>query len=207
VPTPPPQVASLNGATANLSSDVQLTSASLKIPRPHLLRSLYNHVPSQCLTCGRRFAADAEGKSRKARHLDAHFRTNTRLADAQRRGVSRSWFLDELDWIRSREIDDAVEDIDTAAKGDGGAGVDASTKVVADAGSDLNGGVLGGQRGTGAQKNTMSKHQQMQQWHITHVRYVKKSSRQCGMMEHRNGFGWMQHCKERRRIMLVVLWR
>ena len=145
VPTPPQQFASLNGSAANLSNDVQLTSASLKVPRPHLLRSLYNHVPSQCLTCGRRFAVDAEGKARKARHLDAHFRTNTRLADAQRRGVSRSWFLDELDWIRSREIDDADEDIDTAAKGDGGAGVDAASKVVADAGTDLNGGASGGQ--------------------------------------------------------------
>jgi pre-mRNA cleavage complex 2 protein Pcf11 len=144
-PTPSQSFASLNGLMANPSNDVQLTSASLKLPRPHLLRSLYNHVPSQCLTCGRRFAADAEGKSRKARHLDAHFRTNTRLADAQRRGVSRSWFLDELDWIRSREIDDADEDIDTATKGDGNAGVDAASKVVADAGSDLNRGGTGGQ--------------------------------------------------------------
>ena len=90
------------------------------------------------------------GRARKARHLDAHFRTNVRITDAQRRGISRSWYVDELDWIRSREVDDADEDIDTAAQGEGGAGVDAAAKVVADAGADIGAGGGGGASGGAA---------------------------------------------------------
>jgi len=41
--------------------------------------------------------------------LDFHFRTNQRLIDAARRGVSRSWYMDELEWIRFREVDDGDE--------------------------------------------------------------------------------------------------
>ena len=31
----------------------------------------------------------------KARHLDWHFRVNEKLADASKRGQSRSWYVDE----------------------------------------------------------------------------------------------------------------
>lgn len=41
------------------------------------------------------------------------------MADAQRSGVSRSWFVDEMDWIKSREVDDADEDIENLAKSSG----------------------------------------------------------------------------------------
>ena len=89
-------------------------------PRPHLISKLYEACPNQCSTCGRRFLMTEEGRTRKARHLDWHFRTNQRLADSAKRGQSRSWYVDELvcisslqtqirnlvvvqEWIRSRE--------------------------------------------------------------------------------------------------------
>jgi len=94
-------------------NDVELTSASLKMynhlsnillvhpltnprPRPHLISTLYEAQPNQCSTCGRRFLATEEGREKKARHLDWHFRTNQRLADSAKRGQSRSWYVDEL---------------------------------------------------------------------------------------------------------------
>ena len=64
--------------------------------RPHLISTLYEARPNQCSTCGRRFLATDEGKEKKARHLDWHFRTNQRLANSAKRGQSRSWYVDEL---------------------------------------------------------------------------------------------------------------
>ncbi|KAI9716868.1 MAG: hypothetical protein M1828_007529 [Chrysothrix sp. TS-e1954] len=101
---------------------IPLTSASLKTPRPHLLKSLFSAQPSQCRTCGRRFPATKEGKERKARHLDYHFRTNQRLADSARRGMNRSWYLDELEWMKYREVDDSDPVPDDKASGDGTTG-------------------------------------------------------------------------------------
>ncbi|KAL9120220.1 MAG: hypothetical protein Q9187_003222 [Circinaria calcarea] len=83
-------------------NDIQLTSASLRIPRPHLISKLYEARPNQCSTCGKRFLYTDEDRNKKARHLDWHFRTNQRLADSAKRGQSRSWYVDELEWIKSR---------------------------------------------------------------------------------------------------------
>jgi pre-mRNA cleavage complex 2 protein Pcf11 len=35
--------------------------------------------------------------------MDWHFRMRTKSGDAERRGQYRSWYVDELDWISSRE--------------------------------------------------------------------------------------------------------
>ncbi|KAA6409587.1 MAG: mRNA cleavage factor complex component Pcf11 [Lasallia pustulata] len=113
-------------AQTEVRNDVQLTSASVKIPRPHLIDMLYGARPNQCSTCGRRFLASEEDRKRKARHLDWHFRTNQRLADSARRGQSRSWYVDEMEWIRSK---DNVED----DANDGPAGSDASKASAATA--------------------------------------------------------------------------
>ncbi|CAD6581086.1 MAG: hypothetical protein ASARMPREDX12_000347 [Alectoria sarmentosa] len=86
-----------------LTNDIEVTSISLKRPRIHLVSTLYEARPNQCSTCGRRFLATAEGKEKKARHLDWHFRTNQRLADSAKRGQNRSWYVDELEWIKSRD--------------------------------------------------------------------------------------------------------
>lgn len=115
--TQTPPIPSLNNfatpSAVETRNDVRLTSASLKVyvdlplpplfillivsrPRPHLISLLYDARPNQCSTCGRRFLLTKEGKDKKARHLDWHFRTNQRLADSARRGQSRSWYVDEM---------------------------------------------------------------------------------------------------------------
>ncbi|KAL9614124.1 MAG: hypothetical protein Q9167_001409 [Letrouitia subvulpina] len=106
--TPPTQIANLaRPALAEIQNDVELTNASLKIPRPHLIRAkLFEARPNQCSTCGQRFLATEEGKTKKARHLDWHFRTNQRLADSAKRIQSRSWYVDAHEWYKSRDIVD-----------------------------------------------------------------------------------------------------
>ncbi|WEW61825.1 mRNA 3' end processing factor [Emydomyces testavorans] len=105
-PSATPQIPS--PIQANIKVNVQMSSASIKIPRPNLIFRLYEDKPNRCGTCGRRFAADDKGKEKKARHLDWHFKTNLRMNEASRRGQSRSWYVDERDWIKSREYDDDV---------------------------------------------------------------------------------------------------
>ncbi|KFY73211.1 hypothetical protein V499_06694 [Pseudogymnoascus sp. VKM F-103] len=85
---------------------VQLTPASLKIPRPHLIGRLYERLGIPCTQCGRRFQTDEEGKKKKAAHMDWHFRVHQRMVEAEKRGQHRSWYVDELDWIKSRETDE-----------------------------------------------------------------------------------------------------
>ncbi|KAI4153992.1 MAG: hypothetical protein L6R39_001469 [Caloplaca ligustica] len=103
--TPPMQPANpARPPLAEVFNGVELTNASLKIPRPHLIQAkLFDARPNQCSTCGQRFLATEEGKKKKARHLDWHFRTNQRLADSAKRIQSRSWYVEEMDWIKSRE--------------------------------------------------------------------------------------------------------
>ncbi|MCJ1470574.1 hypothetical protein MMC07_009220 [Pseudocyphellaria aurata] len=107
LPVKPAAIESQNG--------LELSSASLKIHRSHLILNLYGARPNQCSTCGRRFFLTAEGKEKKARHLDWHFRTNQRLADSAKRGQSRSWYVDELEWIKYRDSGD--EGIERSANG------------------------------------------------------------------------------------------
>ncbi|KAL9001972.1 MAG: hypothetical protein Q9188_005068 [Gyalolechia gomerana] len=102
---------------AEIPNDVELTNASLKIPRPHLLKArLFDARPNQCSTCAQRFLATEEGKKKKARHLDWHFRTNQRLADSAKRIQSRSWYVDEMDWIKSRDDIDADPEASNGAE-------------------------------------------------------------------------------------------
>ncbi|KAI9716535.1 MAG: hypothetical protein M1812_005266 [Candelaria pacifica] len=92
--------------STRIENDVKMTSASLKISRPHLISSLYEAQPSQCGSCGRRFFATEQGKQKKARHLDWHFKVNQRLGDAAKRGQNRSWYVGEMEWIQSRDNDE-----------------------------------------------------------------------------------------------------
>lgn len=85
---------------------IPTTAASLKHFRPELVHALYDAQPNQCSTCGRRFLATDEGRAKKARHLDWHFRTNQRMADASiSRGAHRDWYPTELEWIQLRDFD------------------------------------------------------------------------------------------------------
>ena len=85
---------------------VPMTSAALKVFRPELVHSLYDAHPNQCSTCGRRFSATNDGRAKKDRHLDWHFRTNQRMADPNtNRGQHRNWYIPEIDWIKLKEFD------------------------------------------------------------------------------------------------------
>ncbi|EDN96666.1 hypothetical protein SS1G_01592 [Sclerotinia sclerotiorum 1980 UF-70] len=94
-----------------IPNDVVLKPASLKMFRPHLISSLYEKLGAPCTQCGRRFQSDAEGRKKKTAHMDWHFRVHQRMAEAEKRGQHRSWYVDEMDWIKSREPeDDLVND-------------------------------------------------------------------------------------------------
>ncbi|KAI9844515.1 MAG: hypothetical protein M1838_002163 [Thelocarpon superellum] len=117
-------------AAASIPHDVELTSSSLKIARPHLISLLYEAQPNQCTLCARRFPPTETGRAKKARHLDWHFKVNLRMADAAKRGQNRSWYVDEVEWIRSRDAD---EELDTPAspEPDAAGARQASSKAVA----------------------------------------------------------------------------
>ncbi|KAJ5775936.1 uncharacterized protein N7511_000947 [Penicillium nucicola] len=100
---------------SNGSSGVPMNNVSLRIPRPGLIVSLYDSRSNKCGTCGRRFFASEEGKELKARHLDWHFKTNQRMTEASRRAQTRSWYVDEKDWIKSREAGDDSGALDPQA--------------------------------------------------------------------------------------------
>ncbi|KAF2765311.1 hypothetical protein EJ03DRAFT_354969 [Teratosphaeria nubilosa] len=102
--------ASQNGTTTNFHGTskprIPISAANLKVFRPELVRSLYDDQPNQCNNCGRRFLATDEGRQKKARHLDWHFRTNTRMQDSTiTRGQHRKWFVDENTWVKTKEWD------------------------------------------------------------------------------------------------------
>lgn len=101
--------------TNSYEPPVQFATTSIRTSRPALLQTFLSRNPNQCTTCGRRFTSDEVGKHKKARHLDWHFKTKTRMIEAERRGVSRSWYVDEREWIASREADDDQE-VDGAKK-------------------------------------------------------------------------------------------
>lgn len=104
-PTPLPRV-----NDSHVVNDLRLENPMLKTSRPELHRALWQNR-SLCRTCGRRFLSNIDGKARKARHLDYHFRSNMRREDSSRGAVvaTRSWFMDEPEWIKFREVDDADE--------------------------------------------------------------------------------------------------
>ncbi|KAJ6128333.1 RNA polymerase II large subunit CTD [Penicillium samsonianum] len=113
---------------SNGSSGVPMSTASMKIPRFGLIVSLYDSRPNRCGTCGRRFLTTDEGKEMKARHLDWHFKTNQRMTESSRRAQNRSWYVDERDWIKSREAGDENGAADPQTTAEGASGVDGNTK-------------------------------------------------------------------------------
>ncbi|KAF1926576.1 uncharacterized protein M421DRAFT_6848 [Didymella exigua CBS 183.55] len=100
-------------APTNVLSDIEFTTASMKKPRFHLISRLYDAKPNICATCGRRFESTPEGKEKKARHMDWHFKVKD--PDAAKRGVHRSWYMSEKDWIDYREVDETIPTTDAAS--------------------------------------------------------------------------------------------
>lgn len=115
-PTPPqgltPPLPPLAAFATDARIEVSFASAAIKIPRPHLIQSFLNARPNQCSTCGRRFTSDDLGREKKAAHLDWHFKTKERMLEAEKRGQNRSWYVDERDWIASREYEDDAGPVD-----------------------------------------------------------------------------------------------
>ncbi|KAI0153272.1 hypothetical protein GGR57DRAFT_513087 [Xylariaceae sp. FL1272] len=110
---PPPLM-----TTESLTSDIVLKASSLKQFRPHLLPLLFEAQGPQCTQCGRRFATSEEGRKKKTAHMDWHFRVNQRSAETDKRGLHRSWLVDEMDWINTRETideDHVVQNNDASA--------------------------------------------------------------------------------------------
>lgn len=98
--------------------------------RPRLVPLLFEDLGAPCTQCGRRFKTDEEGRRKKTAHMDWHFRVHQRIAEAEKRGQHRSWYVDEAvsnncnsllppennnanlfsplsqDWVKSREAID-----------------------------------------------------------------------------------------------------
>ncbi|KNG48742.1 mrna cleavage factor complex component pcf11 [Stemphylium lycopersici] len=104
-PTPQPTAQSTT-APVGIMDHIELTTASMKQPRLHLVSRLYEAKPNICATCGRRFESTPEGKEKKARHMDWHFKVKD--PDAAKRGVHRSWYIPEKEWIEYREVDETA---------------------------------------------------------------------------------------------------
>lgn len=100
-------------APTNIMEQIELTTASMKKPRLHLISRLYEAKPNICATCGRRFDATAEGKEKKSRHMDWHFKVKD--PDANKRGVHRSWYIGEKEWIDYKEVDETAPPHENAA--------------------------------------------------------------------------------------------
>ncbi|KAH6897437.1 hypothetical protein B0T10DRAFT_186333 [Thelonectria olida] len=109
----PPNIASILAATKAAAARTEtpvggISSISLKQPfHPSLLSGLYDALGPPCTQCGRRFKADAEGRKMKTAHMDWHFRVHQRTSEAEKRGMHRSWYVDQHDWLKSREVVDA----------------------------------------------------------------------------------------------------
>ncbi|KAJ5738216.1 hypothetical protein N7493_001371 [Penicillium malachiteum] len=123
-PVPTPQAPT----PVNVSSTIPMNTSSMKIPRVALIVSLYEAKSNRCGTCGRRFSTTEEGREQKARHLDWHFKTNQRMVDASQRAQTRSWYVDEGDWIQSREVDDHQGPTDSEGNAEGAAGAEDASK-------------------------------------------------------------------------------
>ncbi|KAI8379571.1 uncharacterized protein BYT42DRAFT_636000 [Radiomyces spectabilis] len=103
-PTPatPPSVKSTPNVANNISS-IRLDSKDLQIPRPGAIEVLYGQLPLQCKQCGFRYPKTEEGQAKMDAHLDFHFRQNRRMKERVKRGLSRSWFVTEAEWISGSE--------------------------------------------------------------------------------------------------------
>ncbi|KAI1624326.1 hypothetical protein EDD37DRAFT_681235 [Exophiala viscosa] len=130
-PTPPQGLTPLPTLSAfgtDTAIEVTLTSASIKISRPHLIANFLNVRPNQCSTCGKRFTSDELGREKKARHLDWHFKTKARMLEAEKRGQNQSWYVDEREWIASKEYEDDVGPVDASGAPVNGAAAAAKKK-------------------------------------------------------------------------------
>lgn len=155
-----------------------------------MIASLYEARSNRCGTCGRRFFANEEGKEKKARHLDWHFRTNQRMAEAAKRGQNRSWYVDErvsipipvyvlgflantLDRIGSNRVTMTM------------------TKALRIVGRTVVQRRLMAARPRRARRSNGSAHRTMRRYETHHVQSAKRSLSRHGRRKYRTGFGRM----------------
>ncbi|KAL8366127.1 hypothetical protein RB595_004751 [Gaeumannomyces hyphopodioides] len=126
--------------------DISLNTQSLKRPRLYLIATLHEDLGKPCTQCGRRFRNDAKGKAMKTAHMDWHFRVHQRLAEAEKKGHHRSFYVDEKDWVSSRETIDTDR---TDGGGGGGANGPSGGGAATDEAGD---GAAGDGKAAGAKK-------------------------------------------------------
>lgn len=63
--------------------------------RPALFSGLHDDLGPPCTQCGRRFKTDEEGRKKKTVHMDWHFRVHQRTNEAEKRGMHRSFYVDQ----------------------------------------------------------------------------------------------------------------
>ncbi|KAM0665540.1 hypothetical protein ACQRIU_005801 [Beauveria bassiana] len=73
----------------------------------NIIHALYDELGPPCAECGRRFKRNVEGDKKRRTHMDWHFKVKQRSAEAEKRGTHRSWYVDQQDWLKSREVVDA----------------------------------------------------------------------------------------------------
>ncbi|KAL8281797.1 hypothetical protein RB597_009490 [Gaeumannomyces tritici] len=141
-----PGVISTTGPVFNEAlGDISLNSQSLKRPRLYLIATLHEDLGKPCTQCGRRFRNDAKGKAMKTAHMDWHFRVHQRLAEAEKKGHHRSFYVDEKDWVSSRETMDTDHTDAGGANGlQGGGGGGGGGGTAADEAGDGAAGDAGG---------------------------------------------------------------
>ena len=201
--TPPVGFSALSSSLP--MNDLDLTSASLKryvrkgplslklltsVSRTHieLVAHLYEARPNQCTTCGRRFLATNDGRQQKAHHLDWHFRTNQRIADASKRGQSRSWYVDELvSGIGTR----VCSQILTICR------IGSNRRTIRRIPCKLQGHPKVDswppqQRPWSTRNRNTSQYPQIKRLRTFPAPFARRSSKQCGMRMLRTSYGWMQ---------------
>lgn len=93
-------------AMANMGTG-SLNEVMLKQQSPdNIINALYDDLGPPCAECGRRFKRNMEGDKQRRAHMDWHFKVKQRSAEAEKRGTHRSWYVDQQDWLKSREVVD-----------------------------------------------------------------------------------------------------
>ncbi|KAK0704986.1 hypothetical protein B0H67DRAFT_649376 [Lasiosphaeris hirsuta] len=161
----------------------QFRAAHLKQFRPSAMVRLEDDLGLPCTHCGRRFKTNEDGRRKKTAHMDWHFRVHQRIAEYEKRGQHRSFFVDELDWIKSLE----AIDVDYVAPPAGGNNASNNDSGDSPRGASAQ---AGGKRGGGQQ--------QLQQL-LQYIAVPEDSSRVntvCPICQERFEMKWLDEAQE-----------
>ncbi|KAI8576146.1 hypothetical protein K450DRAFT_258229 [Umbelopsis ramanniana AG] len=91
--------------TVAMFGPFRLESKDIQTVRKGAVEFLYSALPLKCKQCGYRYPDTEEGKKKMDAHLDFHFRQNRRSKERAKRGLSRSWFVTESEWVNGVDIE------------------------------------------------------------------------------------------------------